>query len=189
MNKTCNKYLWFYQKYFNVWSYDRPIRGRKSILKIRNVPERENICDCCAYKSLGIPILKKGFLLFHSLWISPLSKRCPLRRSLDKRASITRVFYPLIKIYDHHRPPDIFRCVSPPSLFHSSSRIVLNPASSSGALRRHARTWHRYNFFRKLEFPRFFHAARILFIRLFIYISRGRFRILFAICSRRGEVV
>lgn len=116
MNKTCNKYLWFYQKYFNVWSYDRPIRGRKSILKIRNVPERENICDCCAYKSLGIPILKKGFLLFHSLWISPLSKRCPLRRSLDKRASITRVFYPLIKIYDHHRPPDIFRCVPPPSL-------------------------------------------------------------------------
>lgn len=105
-----------------------------------------------------------------------------LHGSVDKWASITRVFYSLIKIY--HRPNIFSHRVSPLPSPHSfvPLRGPPNSASSTGALRR-ARTWHRYNF-RKLEFlPPRFYAARILFIRLYLYIAR---MISNSICRSRG---
>lgn len=68
-----------------------------------------------------------------------------LHGSVDKWASITRVFYSLIKIY--HRPNIFSHRVSPLPSPHSfvPLRGPPNSASSTGALRR-ARTWQSIQF-------------------------------------------
>lgn len=120
--------------------------------------------------------------------------------SLDKWASITRVFHPLIKIYGQT------------FFFSSSMRILPLPllplllSFLSAEIRRHRHQLSRhalrvrdidnftiiqqYNFitiqFSKIRIssPPILRGSRILFIRLYLYISRGWFRILFAV---RGE--